>query len=69
MLPQSQARTPQRVTADVEVPPHSYIRVHLHPKRFPAAHAVDWGVSDGTLGARRRRRRRRCWRPGRAQLA
>lgn len=41
-LPQSQARTTQRVTADLEVPPHSYIRVHLHPKRFPAVHAVDW---------------------------
>lgn len=38
----SQARTPQRVTEDVEVPRHSYIRVHLHPKRFPATYSVAW---------------------------
>ena len=42
---QSQARTPQRATADAAVHEHAYIRVHLHPKRFPAAYSVDWKVS------------------------
>ena len=23
---------------------HAYIRVHVHPKRFPAAYIVDWKV-------------------------
>ncbi|KAL4447686.1 hypothetical protein ABPG75_004905 [Micractinium tetrahymenae] len=38
----SQARTPQRATEDKVVPRHSYLRVHLHPKRFPAAYSVAW---------------------------
>ncbi|KAL4428656.1 hypothetical protein ABPG77_009762 [Micractinium sp. CCAP 211/92] len=38
----SQARTPQRMTEDAVVPRHSYVRVHLHPKRFPVAHSVAW---------------------------
>lgn len=42
---QSQARTPQRTTEDVIVSEHAYIRVHLHPKRFPATYSVDWAVS------------------------
>lgn len=42
---QSQARTPQRMTEDAVVPRHSYVRVHLHPKRFPAAYSVAWQVS------------------------
>jgi hypothetical protein len=40
--PQSQARTPQRMSRDAPVGRHAYIRVHLHPKRFPAAHAASW---------------------------
>jgi hypothetical protein len=23
---------------------HAYVRVHVHPKRFPAAYSVDWKV-------------------------
>ena len=35
---------PQRVTQDVAVSQHAYVRVHVHPKRFPAVHNVDWKV-------------------------
>ena len=48
--PQAQARTPQRVAADAVVPQHSYIRAHLHPKRFPACYAVEWRVRSGGGG-------------------
>ncbi|GAB4822393.1 hypothetical protein N2152v2_009439 [Parachlorella kessleri] len=34
--------TPQRVCEDVTVPRYAYIRVHVHPKRFPAAYVVRW---------------------------
>lgn len=34
--------TPHRLLADEQVPHHSYIRVHLSPKRFPVFHEVDW---------------------------
>lgn len=27
---------------DVAVTAHGYARIHLHPKRFPAAYSVDW---------------------------
>lgn len=43
-MPQSQACTPQRAASDAVVPRHAYLRVHLHPKRFPAAYDVDWAV-------------------------
>lgn len=33
---------PIRTLADCHVEPDGYIRVHCHPKRFPAALAVDW---------------------------
>eukprot|EP00887_Chlorella_sp_A99_P003076 scaffold9.g3076.t1 len=33
----SHSRTPQRLAGDPVLPQHSYIRVHLNPKRFPAA--------------------------------
>ena len=37
------ALRPKRVrNPDQEVLPGSYCRVHVHPKRFPAADAVDW---------------------------
>ena len=29
---------------DVLVNQHAYIRVHVHPKRFPAVYGVDWKV-------------------------
>lgn len=38
----SQVRTPQRAKHGAWVPRHSFIRVHLHPKRFPAAYTVAW---------------------------
>lgn len=44
-LPQTEARTPQRVTEDLVIPENSYVRVHLMPKRFPAAYSVSWAVS------------------------
>ncbi len=28
--------------ADQQVQAGGYLRVHVHPKRFPAAHQVDW---------------------------
>lgn len=43
-LPQTEARTPQRVTEDLVIPEHSYVRIHLMPKRFPAAYSVSWAV-------------------------
>eukprot|EP00775_Hariotina_reticulata_P010254 gene10254-10412_t len=33
---------PKRVLQDVAVGPGAYVRVHVHPKRFPAAYSVDW---------------------------
>lgn len=35
---------PRRVREDVTVEPNSFIRVHCHPKRFPAAYAYEWEV-------------------------
>lgn len=46
----SQLRTPQRLAGDVELSQHSYIRVHLNPKRFPAVYSVDWRVRWGWGG-------------------
>lgn len=34
--------TPRRARGDCAVPRLSYLRVHCHPKRFPAAEAADW---------------------------
>ncbi len=36
---------PKRATSDIDIPEHSYLRVHAQPKRFPAAYSVDWKVS------------------------
>jgi len=33
---------PRRICQDVSVPQGSYIRCHLHPKRFPAVYSVRW---------------------------
>ena len=35
---------PQRASGDVPVNQHAYIRVHVHPKRFPAVYTTDWKV-------------------------
>lgn len=37
-------QVPRRMVADCIVEPWSYVRVHLHPKRFPMAYDVDWKV-------------------------
>jgi hypothetical protein len=39
---QSQVRTTRRAQEGATTTRGAYIRVHLHPKRFPGAHAVDW---------------------------
>lgn len=39
---QSQVQTPRRLQADAPLA-GGYFRVHLHPKRFPAAHTTAWG--------------------------
>lgn len=36
---------PQRALQDVSINEHAFIRVHVHPKRFPAVYTVDWKVS------------------------
>lgn len=41
---QSEMCHPQRATQDVSINQHAFIRVHLHPKRFPAVYTVDWKV-------------------------
>lgn len=33
---------PQRAATDVDVRMNAYVRVHVHPKRFPNAYKVDW---------------------------
>lgn len=33
---------PKRVLKDLHVSAGAYVRVHVHPKRFPAAYSVDW---------------------------
>jgi hypothetical protein len=33
---------PSRLLGDITVTAGCYVRVHVHPKRFPAAHSVDW---------------------------
>lgn len=33
---------PKRVIQDVPVVAGGYVRVHVHPKRFPAAYSVEW---------------------------
>lgn len=33
---------PKRVHKDMPVGAGGYVRVHVHPKRFPAAYSVDW---------------------------
>ena len=35
---------PQRAASDVPVEKYAYVRVHVHPKRFPSAYKVDWKV-------------------------
>lgn len=33
---------PKRLTTDCILPENSYVRVHVHPKRFPAFYQYDW---------------------------
>ncbi|BDA46168.1 probable mitochondrial RNA pseudouridine synthase Rpusd4 [Coccomyxa sp. Obi] len=33
---------PQRASTDIHVDMNAYVRVHVHPKRFPNAYKVDW---------------------------
>lgn len=33
---------PRRLSEDVHATAGGYVRVHVHPKRFPAAYSVDW---------------------------
>jgi hypothetical protein len=33
---------PKRILQDQAVAAGGYVRVHVHPKRFPAAHSCDW---------------------------
>jgi 23S rRNA-/tRNA-specific pseudouridylate synthase len=35
---------PRRILADTNVSAGGYVRVHVHPKRFPAAHSVNWAA-------------------------
>lgn len=42
---QSEMSHPQRATQDVSINQHAFIRVHVHPKRFPAVYTVSWKVS------------------------
>lgn len=41
---QPELSQPKRAAEDVLVSKHAYVRVHVHPKRFPAAYIVDWKV-------------------------
>ena len=43
-LPQPELSQPKRAAEDVHVSKHAYVRVHVQPKRFPAAYTVDWKV-------------------------
>ncbi|KXZ44494.1 hypothetical protein GPECTOR_67g335 [Gonium pectorale] len=36
----SRHQTPRRLSADEPVPEDGYLRAHMHPKRFPAAHSL-----------------------------
>lgn len=47
---------PRRVASDVTIEQYAFIRVHCHPKRFPAAHDYNWKVTELTIAAVR------CWR-------
>jgi hypothetical protein len=40
---QTQHQVARRVLADQRLLAGGYLRVHVHPKRFPAAYQVDWG--------------------------
>ena len=42
---------PQRALMNAAVEVNAYIRVHVHPKRFPAAYTVDWKVCHPPLYA------------------
>ena len=35
---------PRRALRDVAVPRFAYVRVHVHPIRYPAAYTTDWRV-------------------------
>ncbi|DBA92792.1 TPA: hypothetical protein ACH3X1_002981 [Trebouxia sp. C0004] len=39
---QAEQCQPKRVTQDIAINKHAFIRVHVHPKRFPAVYTVDW---------------------------
>ncbi|KAK3244469.1 hypothetical protein CYMTET_45918, partial [Cymbomonas tetramitiformis] len=40
--PQNKKIKPERILEDREVKPGAYLRVHVHPKRFPRVYDVDW---------------------------
>ena len=42
---QSEMCHPQRAIQDVGINEYAFIRVHVHPKRFPAVYTVNWKVS------------------------
>ena len=42
---QAEHSQPKRVTQDIAINKHAFIRVHVHPKRFPAVYTVDWKVN------------------------
>lgn len=39
---QAEQCQPKRVTQDIAINKHAFIRVHMHPKRFPAVYTVEW---------------------------
>jgi hypothetical protein len=42
---------PRRLVQDSVLPVGAYVRVQVHPKRFPRAWSVDWKVREGGAGA------------------
>lgn len=42
--PTNEEQVPRKLDSDCVVQPWCYLRVHLHPKRFPMAYDVDWKV-------------------------
>ena len=40
---------PRRALRDVAVPCFAYVRVHVHPIRYPAAYTTDWRVRGAEL--------------------
>ena len=40
---------PRRALRDVAVPRFAYVRVHVHPIRYPTAYTTDWRVRSAEL--------------------